>query len=309
MIGRVAGATALAGAACFGYGLLIESRAFRVRRVRVPVLPVGAPPVRILHVSDVHLVSGQTAKRRFISALSGLEPDVVVSTGDNLSEPEAIEPLVSDLGRLLDLPGVFVFGSNDYTAPALVNPLRYLGRSSGRDGVHADRIALPYQRLMAAFTGRGWADLDGRRASLEVHGLRLEFRGTDDAHLGLDDYSLVAGPPAPGTDLTIGVTHAPYRRVLDAMAADGVRLILAGHTHGGQVCVPGWGALTTNCDLPPSQAKGLSVHHGPDGRTSALHVSAGVGSSPYAPYRFACPPEVTVLTLTGPKMTDPSQFG
>jgi predicted MPP superfamily phosphohydrolase len=309
VIGRVAGAAALAGVACFGYGLLVESRAFRVRRVRVPVLPAGARSVRVLHVSDFHLTSGQKAKRAFISALGGLEPDVVVSTGDNLSEPEALGPLLHDLARLLEVPGVFVFGSNDYSAPAPVNPLGYLGRSTEQDGVRADRVPLPSEELRKALTDAGWADLNGRRASVRVQGLNLEFRGTDDAHLALDDYGLVAGPPAPGTDLTIGVTHAPYRRVLDAMTADGVQLILAGHTHGGQVCVPGWGALTTNCDLPPSQAKGLSVHHGPGGRTSALHVSAGVGSSPYAPYRFACPPEVTVLTLTGPEMTDPVWFG
>lgn len=309
MIRRLAGAAALVGAACFGYGVLIESRAFRVRRVRVPVLPAGAQPVRVLHVSDFHLTRGQKAKRAFIGALAGLEPDVVVSTGDNLAEPEALEPLLADLGRLLETPGVFVFGSNDYTAPAPINPLGYLGRSTERDGVHPERVELPSEKLRAAFTHAGWADLDGHRASVEVRGLKLEFRGTDDAHIGLDDYSAVAGLPAADADVAVGVTHAPYRRVLDAMATDGLPLILAGHTHGGQVCVPGWGALTTNCDLPPAQAKGLSVHHGPDGRSSALHVSAGVGSSPYAPYRFACPPEVTVLTLTGPEMTEAVRFG
>lgn len=309
MIRRWAGAAALVGAACFGYGALVESRAFRVRRVRVPVLPAGARPVRVLHMSDFHLTRGQQAKRAFITALAGLEPDLVVSTGDNLSEPEALEPLLADLGRLLETPGVFVFGSNDYTAPAPINPLGYLARSTERDGVHPEKVELPSEKLRAAFTQSGWADLDGHRASVEVQGLKLEFRGTDDAHLGLDDYSAVAGPPAADADVAIGVTHAPYRRVLDAMATDGLQLILAGHTHGGQVCVPGWGALTTNCDLPPAQAKGLSVHHGPHGRSSALHVSAGVGSSPYAPYRFACPPEVTVLTLTGPEMTEAVRFG
>ncbi len=126
--------------------------------------------------------------------------------------------------------------------------------------------------------------------------MKLEFRGTDDPHLGLDDYSLVAGPASPDAAVSIGVTHAPYRRVLDAMTNDGVDLILAGHTHGGQVCVPGWGALVTNCDLPTDQAKGASVHSTAKG-SSWLHVSAGFGTSPYAPYRFACAPEVTLLTL------------
>jgi predicted MPP superfamily phosphohydrolase len=83
------------------------------------------------------------------------------------------------------------------------------------------------------------------------------------------------------------------------MTADGFGLILAGHTHGGQLCVPGFGALVTNCDLPPRQAKGLSVHRADDGSgaRSLLHVSAGLGTSPYAPVRFACPPEATLLTL------------
>ncbi|MCL4722555.1 MAG: metallophosphoesterase, partial [Gammaproteobacteria bacterium] len=123
------------------------------------------------------------------------------------------------------------------------------------------------------------------------------LRGTGDAHLHRDDYWQVAGGPAEDADLAIGVTHAPYARVLDAMTADGLPLILAGHTHGGQVRVPGWGALTTNCDLPTAQAKGLSRYEF-EGRTSWLHVSAGVGTSPFAPYRFACPPEVTLITLT-----------
>jgi uncharacterized protein len=81
------------------------------------------------------------------------------------------------------------------------------------------------------------------------------------------------------------------------MAYDGHDLIMTGHTHGGQVCVPFYGALVTNCDLDTRRAKGLSQHSA-GGRTAWLHVSAGVGTSPYAPIRFACPPEATLLTLT-----------
>jgi predicted MPP superfamily phosphohydrolase len=112
----------------------------------------------------------------------------------------------------------------------------------------------------------------------------------------------VAGPPDPTADLTIGVTHAPYRRVLDAMVADALPLILAGHTHGGQVCVPGFGALTTNCDLPWRQAKGVSRWG-----EAYLHVSAGLGTSPYAPVRFACPPEATLLTLVARTPSSPQE--
>lgn len=296
MIRKVAGRLALAGAACVAYGF-VEARSFRVRRVTVPVLPPGSPKLRVLHVSDIHLTGGQRAKLRFVSTLAGLEPDLVVNTGDNIAHGDALEALLDAFGRLLDVPGVFVFGSNDYTAPKFTNPLAYLADSTSHHGLPEDREQLPTEELRARFASRGWVDLNERKASLDVHGVRLEFRGTDDAHLHRDDYSLVAGAPADGTDLAIGVTHAPYARVVDAMAVDGVPLVFAGHTHGGQVCLPGWGALTTNCDLPPAQAKGLSRYQAGDFATW-LHVSAGVGTSPFAPYRFACPPEVTLVTLT-----------
>jgi predicted MPP superfamily phosphohydrolase len=297
VIGKLAGRLALAGAACVAYGTVIEANAFVVRRVNVPVLPAGAHRIRVLHVSDIHLSLGKRARLRFVAALAGLEPDLVVNTGDNLAQAEALAPLLDAFGRLLDVPGVFVFGSNDYSASKLTNPLAYLARSTSRHGTPEDRADLPTSELRAGLSAGGWHDLTGRRVCLDVRGSRLEFRGTDDAHLHRDDYSLVAGPPAVGVDLAIGVTHAPYARVLDAMTADHLPLVFAGHTHGGQVCVPGWGALTTNCDLPTSEAKGLSRHRSPAGSTW-LHVSAGLGSSPYAPYRFACPPEVTLLTLT-----------
>ena len=297
MIGKVAGRLALAGAACVAYGTFVEAHSYRVRRASVPVLPPGAPRLRVLHVSDIHLATYQRDRREFVAALAGLEPDLVVNTGDNIAHANALAPLLDAFGRLLDVPGVFAFGSNDYTASGVSNPLGYLASSTSRHGVHEDRELLPTEDLRAGLTSGAWQDVTGHRATIDVRGVRIEFRGTDDAHLHRDDYSSVAGPASEGTDLSIGVTHAPYARVLDAMAADGVPLAFAGHTHGGQVCVPGWGALTTNCDLPPAQAKGLSRYQAGD-HAMWLHVSAGVGSSPFAPYRFACPPEVTLLTLT-----------
>jgi len=292
---RVAGGLALAAAGCFGYGLLIESRAFQLRRVSVPVLPPGSPRLRVLHISDSHLLVRNKARARFIASLAGLEPDLVVNTGDNVAEPEAIETLQSSLGRLLERPGVFVMGSNDYSGPRFSNPLGYVVRSTERHGPDAER-QLPTDELRAALSSGGWVDLTQAKTELDLAGVRVELRGTDDAHLGLDDYAAVAGKPAKGV-AALGVTHAPYKRVLDAMTADRVRLIFAGHTHGGQVCVPLYGALTTNCDLPTRAAKGLSKHKAA-GRTSWLHVSAGLGSSPMAPYRFACPPEATLVSLT-----------
>jgi len=116
----------------------------------------------------------------------------------------------------------------------------------------------------------------------------------DDPHVERDEYAAVAGPVDPAADVHLGLTHSPEPRVLDDMAADGFDLLLAGHTHGGQVCVPFYGALVTNCGLSPRMAKGL--HRWP-GSDSWLHVSAGLGTHPTAPIRFACRPEVSVLTL------------
>ncbi len=295
-VGEVAGVLAAAG---FGYGVA-EAQAFTVRRVRVPVLAPGASPLRLLHLSDFHLMARQHHKRTWIATLAGLEPDLVVGTGDFISSPDAIGPLVDALGRLLDKPGVFVFGSNDYDAPRFKLPVRYLLGSTRKaspdaDAAASDHVALPTDELRAAFEAAGWVYLEERTASLDVAGQTLRFRGTGDAHHDRDDYAAVAGP-APDDEVAIGVTHAPYTRLLDAMTADGVDLILAGHTHGGQVCVPGKGALVTNCDLPPEKASGLFTHEA-CGRKSFVHVSAGVGMSPFAPYRFACPPEVSLLTL------------
>lgn len=294
-VARLTAAVAAVGAACFAWGLA-EATMFRVRRVTVPVLPTDGEPLRVLHISDLHLLPSQELKLNFLRSLADLEPDLIITTGDNISSDAAILPLMSALGRLQDVPGGFVFGSNDFHVPEFKSPLRYVLK--GRSTPSAEPPArLAIDQLRAAFTRSGrWHDLNERRAVVEVKGHRIELRGTSDAHHNLDDYSRVAGAAADGVDLSLGVTHAPYARILDAMTDDGVDLILAGHTHGGQVCVPGYGALTTNCDIDRRRVKGLSEHHTATSR-SWLHVSAGLGTSPFAPYRFACPPEVTLLTL------------
>jgi uncharacterized protein len=284
------------GAGCLAYAGLYEVNAFRLRRFTLPVLPEGAIAIRVLHVSDLHMTPAAMARQRWLSTLDSLEPDLVINTGDNLAHQDAVPFVLDSFGRLLDRPGVYVWGANDYYPPKFRNPLRYfLGPSRLK---RLPERTLPWQDLGRGFKEAGWIDLTHTRSSLVIKGVRIGFRGTDDAHIDQDRYADVAGPiDRDEIDLAIGVTHAPYRRVLDAMTADGHDLIIAGHTHGGQVCVPFYGALVTNCDLDTRRAKGLSQHSA-DGRTAWLHVSAGVGTSPYAPIRFACPPEATLLTLT-----------
>ncbi|MDR0836838.1 MAG: metallophosphoesterase [Propionibacteriaceae bacterium] len=300
-----------AGAGLLG-AALVGTRDFRVRQHVIRMLATGARPVRVLHVSDAHFVAGQQAKADFISGLAELHPDFVVSTGDHVAFDSALDEFLVAYAPLLNIPGVFVFGSNDYFPPTLRNPLVYLLSERKR---RLPQVAeSDWRRVRDTFVSAGWVDLSRARWTTELNGVPFEFRGTDDAHLGWDDYSLVAGPPDVASSeggVAVGVTHAPYTRVLDAFVADKLQLLIAGHTHGGQVCLPRLGAaeqhplagvttvsppvgrpLVTNCDLPPAMASGLFRYH-----DAWLHISAGLGTSPYAPLRLNCPPEACILDL------------
>ncbi len=302
--GGVLGAGTVAGAGLTAYAAW-EARRYTLRRVEVPLLPPGARPVRVLHLSDLHMTPGQRRKQEWLSGLATLRPDLVIDTGDNLSHAASVPVVRDSLGPLLDAPGVFVFGSNDYFSPTLRNPLRYLLPDDGRRNTSSAK--LPWPELRDVFTASGWVDLTNRREVVKVGELSFGFAGVDDPHLRYDRLADVAGPAEPGADVRLGVAHAPYLRVLDQFASDGYDAILAGHTHGGQVCLPGVGALTTNCDLEPARAKGLHRHPAAsrdgDQGSAWLHVSAGIGTSPYARIRVACRPEATLLTLV-PRDTD-----
>jgi len=296
---------AAVGAAGIGYASLIERNAFTLRRFSVPVLPVGSRPLRVLHLSDLHLMPNQRRKIEWVRGLAALQPDLVIDTGDNIAHRDSVPALLEAMEPLREFPGVFVLGSNDYFAPTLKNPALYLTPWHRRGTGTTSR--LPTDDLVKGLMAGGWEDITHQRAYLTVAGSELEFVGVDDAHLDYDRYAEVAGPADPSVALTIGVTHAPYQRVLDAMTADGAGLVIAGHTHGGQLALPFYGALVTNCDLDTSRAKGVSRWWPGADRTPStfapddaawMHVSAGLGTSPYAPVRFACRPEATLLTLT-----------
>ena len=293
---RTVAAGAAAGALGLGYASVVERHWFTLRHATLPVLAPGSRPLRVLHVSDLHLRPGQRTEERFVAGLAELEPDLVVDTGDNLSHARAVPVVLRALGRLLDRPGVFVFGSNDYHGPKPKNPANYLFRPQHR----ILGPELPWRDLRAAFVERGWHDATHTRLELTVAGQRIAVAGVDDPHIGHDDYDRVAGPADPesaGDDarpaLRLGLSHSPEPRVLDAFAADGYDLVLAGHTHGGQLRIPGFGAVVTNCGVDRSRARGASRW----GSHLRLHVSAGLGTSPYAPVRFGCRPEASLLEL------------
>jgi predicted MPP superfamily phosphohydrolase len=307
---------AVAGASAFAWGSLFERRLFTLRRVSVPVLPAGSEPIKVLHLSDLHMAPWQRDKQDWVRSLADLHPDLIVDTGDNLGHERGLEGIERAFERFAGIPGVFAHGSNDYFGPQAKNPLKYLSGPSKKRSSTAPR--LDNAALTAYFGELGWLDLNNAAGAVDVKGTHLEFFGVNDPHVGFDRVEAIPGaldelrendpysddatwpedaPRADRRTVTIGVTHSPYRRVLDAFVTYGAAMIFAGHTHGGQVCVPGFGALVTNCDIPRNQVKGLSVWRHAF-RSAFLNVSAGLGTSIYAPVRFACRPEVTLVTLT-----------
>ena len=290
---------AVAGGAALGYSTILERNWFALRQTEVPVLPAGATPVRVLHLSDVHLTPGRHRLLSWLRSLDALAPDLVVNTGDSIAHERAVAPLLDALGPLLDRPGVFVFGSNDLYSPIPANPLRYLGDTSAKK--HSRHTPdLPYAELGAGMDAAGWMDANNARGRVKAGGLDIEVGGVHDSHIRRDHYEDIAGPADPTADLRLGVMHSPEPAILDQFAADGYDLLLAGHTHGGQLRVPGYGALTTNCGIDRARVSGLSMHPEiapANGKTAWLYVSAGLGTSPWAPVRFACRPEASLLTL------------
>ena len=287
---ELAAGAAGAGALTVGWASLVERRWFTLRHADVPG-PRGAATLRILHVSDLHLLPWQAGKIRWVQGLAALEADLVVATGDLLGHPEAIEPCVAALAPLsAAAPSLLVLGSNDFFAPGLRNPLKYF---TGPSKVKPRQRRLETDRLVAGLTEAGWLLMDNQRTRVTTSAGTVDVMGLGDPHIGRDRPGQVDWtPPAEPVALRLGLVHAPYRRALDALADGGCDLALAGHTHGGQVRVPGLGALVTNCDLPRRQARGLSRHG-----DMWLHVSAGLGTSMYAPVRFCCRPEATLLTV------------
>lgn len=297
-----AGALSLgAAAAAHVWARHIEIHRYTLRELELRILPPGTRTVRILHISDIHLMPEQHRKLAFLEHLSMLRPHLVIDTGDNIATAASVPVLAEALAPLLRRPGAFVMGSNDMFEPGPKNPARYLLPDPRPAGMTEPKeLTLPTAELAGRLSEHGWKDLTNSRASIELGGLEVRLVGVDDPHLERDEMPArtVPEPPAPehGNVLRLGVAHAPYRRVLDAFVADGADLILAGHTHGGQLRLPGIGALVTNCDLPRQQARGLSDWHG-----VPLNVSAGMGASPYSDYRLFTPPEATLLTLRAPK--------
>jgi hypothetical protein len=248
----------------------------------------GPEILTVLHLSDLHFVANERRKGAFLSSLP--RPDVVVVTGDFLAEPEGVETAVAAVRPLRGRLGSwFVLGSNDLFEPRPLNPLLYFVPRSKRRPRRARRGRM--RDLLDQLEADGWTDLDNTRREIQLDGLGVELVGLHDAHIDRADFRLL--PRHRPDRFGIALMHSPDSA--PEAAACGYDLLIAGHTHGGQVRMPLVGALVTNSAMPPSMASGLIRM-----ADSWLSLSPGLGTSKYAPFRFLCPPQAIWLELRRP---------
>jgi predicted MPP superfamily phosphohydrolase len=256
------------GAACIAYGWTVEPMWIEVTRLEVVLdrLPAGSPTVRIAHVSDLHVDAAPGNEERLPEIVAAEHPDLIVFTGDALNVPEGRDRFVTCMARLAAIAPVFAVKGNWDVIQ------------------HAGVGALEASRARV---------LDGDVAEIEVKGVRLALTGLRYGR-EWDVPVLLARLPA---DRPVVFLHHTPNPILE-LAAGGVDLVLAGHTHGGQVRLPAYGALLTLARHGKRFESGLyRVDH------TWLYVNRGLGmeGGPAPRVRFLCRPEVTVLDLVPPR--------
>lgn len=271
MLASIVGGAALLGA----FGVVrgrIEAGKLHMTEVEVPVhnLPDALDGFEIIHLSDVHWTGYGPYEQTLLRALRHLSAPVVALTGDYLDGPggaQALIPMLMEIGR--DRVTLAVLGNNDY----------------GR--------AVNTEALVRDLTRAGARVLVNDAHVVHYRGQKVRFVGVDDPHTGRADVAkaFAALPPPQGNERepVIVLAHSPD--VFPQLKQAGADLVLAGHTHGGQICLPGGYPIVTNTRIGRRFARGLIT----EGQT-AMFVSRGVGTSGVR-MRLFCPPEVAVVRL------------
>ena len=261
------------------YGTLVEPFRLQTSHVEIESVKLSNPgtPLRLVQLSDLHVERLTPRDRALPGLVAGLRPDLIALTGDFLNtsyndDPRALADLRDLLAQFHAPGGLYaVWGTAEVDYPHLLRPLLdELGIVVLED--QAVEVSLDEHRL--------WLVGVSCSRDLEADGARLR--------------SLLADAP-PGA-YTVLLYHTPD--LMPQAAALGVDLYLAGHTHGGQWRLPGFGAILTSSRYWKRYEAGLYR----EGQTR-LYVSRGLGlegfGTPRA--RFFCPPEVVALTLGGPQ--------
>ena len=263
----------LAGAGIFAAGVAgdafgIEPRWVRASRhdVAVPGLPKGLDGIRIAQLSDLHLPANRGAAEGTISLIRAERPEIVVLTGDQCETADGIAEL-----------SAFVSETRGSVATLAV-----LGNWDYRGGSVGDVAALAYEAAGAIL-------LVNRHAIIQRGGAALAFVGLDDLLSGKPDLAAAsAGVPGDAPVILLAHEPGPTDDPLPPGAPSPI-LTLAGHTHGGQIRIPGLPART-----PIGSGRFLAGWY--QSAWGRLYVSRGIGTADIRA-RFFCPPEVPIFRL------------
>lgn len=257
--------------AAVGYGAFIQRTDFRVREVDIPLagLPADLDGLRILHLSDIHLSAflSEAEFARVIDAALHLHPQIAVVTGDLISGPtDPLDACIRQLARVKADAGVFGCMGNHETYSRVED---YTERESARFGI----------RFL-----RGHAQsLRFGNATLNLAGLDFQSQRDRERYLRGAERLIV-----PGT-INILLQHNPD--VFPAAARQGYNLLLAGHTHGGQVTVEILDRFINPARFFTPYVYGL-YRRG----NAAAYVTRGIGTIGI-PARLGAPPEISLLRL------------
>jgi len=235
----------------------------RHNRVASPHLPAAFDGYTILQLSDLHVDMSEAAMARVIAHLANIDYDLCILTGDYRGK---------------------TYGPYEATLAGMAKICAALkGALYAVLGNH-DTIC-----LVPGLEDMGIKVLLNESERIERGGERIHLAGIDDAHFYRVDNIEKAAADVPNDAFSILISHTP--EVFRQAAHADFNLLLSGHTHGGQICLPGGIPITLDSVLPRSMGSGPWQHHGMIGYTS---VGAGVS---VVPVRFNCPPEITVHHL------------
>ncbi|HJO08118.1 MAG TPA: metallophosphoesterase [Chloroflexota bacterium] len=280
--GSTLAAVGALGMGALGWALR-EAQALVIETIRVPLASESAlGGMTVLHLSDLHAKGPQTWSIGALRQLEGLDPDLVLVTGDMITQPPGLRPAARALARLQSRLGTFVtLGNHDH----------YHGTLGQRLTGAIGRFSHP-EAVLRVFAEEGLNTLRNSSCRLETVSDALQLVGTDDPYFGIADLDLAYAKVDP-TEPVLLLAHSPdAARLVGGRRCD---LMLSGHTHGGQILAPGGiirGMTNTALRLPATY--GLMMLEG-----VPTHVSAGVGTA-NLPLRFNCPPRATLLEFVNP---------
>lgn len=231
--------------------------------VAIPKLPPGFEGFRLLLLADLHLRRFSPHHNILLKVIEELDPDMICLAGD--------------------------YAYNDVSLGAVDKFFTALAHRKVVVGIYGNAD----HRCFSERARQGWSRyfpfLDNSSFCLKRQGESLWIAGVDDPHLDFDNLSdALEGIPADAPVILLAHSPEIILRPLDPR----IHLILSGHTHGGQICLPNGKALITNLRIPAKFAAG---RHELNGVT--LYISRGVGAT-RLPLRYGCPPEITLVTLT-----------